>query len=110
MTATGALDLLGVDHLLSDDEKAIQQTVRRFADERIRPHVADWYEAGEIPKAFLVLKDDGTTPEDVQEFVKERVSTYKQIRAVEVIDEIPKSASGKILRRVLRDREQAAAS
>ncbi len=66
-------------------------------------------EAGEIPKAFLVLKDDGTSPEDVQEFVKERVSTYKQIRAVEVVDEIPKSASGKILRRVLRDRETASA-
>jgi acyl-CoA synthetase (AMP-forming)/AMP-acid ligase II len=65
-------------------------------------------EAGEIPKAFLVLKDDGTTPEDVQQFVAERVSTYKQIRAVEVVDEIPKSASGKILRRVLRDRETAA--
>jgi acyl-CoA synthetase (AMP-forming)/AMP-acid ligase II len=65
-------------------------------------------EAGEIPKAFLVLKDDSTTPEDVQQFVAERVSTYKQIRAVEMVDEIPKSASGKILRRVLRDREQAA--
>ena len=62
-------------------------------------------EAGEIPKAFLVLNDDGTTAEDVQQFVKERVSSYKQIRAVEVVDEIPKSASGKILRRVLRDRE-----
>jgi acyl-CoA synthetase (AMP-forming)/AMP-acid ligase II len=65
-------------------------------------------EAGEIPKAFLVLKDDGTTPEDVQEFVAGKVSTYKRIRAVEVVDEIPKSASGKILRRVLRDREGAA--
>ena len=66
-------------------------------------------EAGEIPKAFLVLKDEQTTPEDVQRFVAERVSTYKQIRAVEVVDEIPKSASGKILRRVLRDRETAGA-
>ncbi len=65
-------------------------------------------EAGEIPKAFLVLKDDGTTPSDVQEFVAGKVSTYKQIRAVEVVEEIPKSASGKILRRVLRDREAAA--
>jgi acyl-CoA synthetase (AMP-forming)/AMP-acid ligase II len=67
-------------------------------------------EAGEIPKAFLVLKDDSTSPEDIQKFVAERVSTYKQIRSVEVIDEIPKSASGKILRRVLRDRETAGAS
>ncbi len=66
-------------------------------------------EAGEIPKAFLVLSDDSVSPEDVQEFVKERVSTYKQIRAVEVVDEIPKSASGKILRRVLRDRETSKA-
>ena len=65
-------------------------------------------EAGEIPKAFLVLKDDSTTAEDVQQFVADKVSTYKQIRAVEIIDEIPKSASGKILRRVLRDREHAA--
>ncbi len=66
-------------------------------------------EAGEIPKAFLVLKDDSVSPEEVQEFVAERVSTYKQIRAIEVVDEIPKSASGKILRRVLRDREKAEA-
>ena len=49
MTATGALELLGVDHLLSDEEKAIQETVRRFAAEKVRPYVADWYEAGDIP-------------------------------------------------------------
>jgi acyl-CoA synthetase (AMP-forming)/AMP-acid ligase II len=66
-------------------------------------------EAGEIPKAFVVLADEDTTPEEIQQFVADRVSTYKQIRAIEVVDEIPKSASGKILRRVLRDREQAAA-
>ena len=35
------------------------------------------------------------------------MATYKQIRQLEVIDEIPKSLSGKILRRVLRDREEA---
>jgi acyl-CoA synthetase (AMP-forming)/AMP-acid ligase II len=67
-------------------------------------------EAGEIPKAFVVLANDETTTEEIQQFVADRVSTYKQIRAIEVVDEIPKSASGKILRRVLRDREQAAAS
>ncbi|HEX8204858.1 MAG TPA: 4-coumarate--CoA ligase family protein [Solirubrobacteraceae bacterium] len=67
-------------------------------------------EAGEIPKAFVVLSDDDTTTEEIQQFVADRVSTYKQIRAIEVVDEIPKSASGKILRRVLRDRERAAAS
>jgi acyl-coenzyme A synthetase/AMP-(fatty) acid ligase len=37
-------------------------------------------------------------------WVAERVAPYKRIRAVEVVGEIPKSASGKILRRLLRDR------
>ena len=37
-------------------------------------------------------------------YVAERVATYKKIRAVEVIDAIPKSPSGKILRRVLKQR------
>ena len=67
-------------------------------------------EAGEIPKAFVVLKDDSTSTEEIQQFVAERVSTYKQIRAIEAIDEIPKSASGKILRRVLKDREKSEAA
>lgn len=63
-------------------------------------------EAGELPKAFVVKKPDATvTAEDIQDFVKERVASYKQIRDVEFLDEIPKSASGKILRRLLRDRK-----
>jgi acyl-CoA synthetase (AMP-forming)/AMP-acid ligase II len=62
-------------------------------------------EAGEIPKAFLTVKPGHeTTAEDVQQFVAEQVAHFKQIRLVEFIDEIPKSASGKILRRELRDR------
>jgi acyl-CoA synthetase (AMP-forming)/AMP-acid ligase II len=65
-------------------------------------------EAGEIPKAFVVKSGD-ISEDDVKAFVKERVSSYKQVRAVEFVDEIPKSASGKILRRVLVDRERAAA-
>ena len=44
------------------------------------------------------------TAEELQEFVAEHVSSYKQIRLVEFVDEIPKSPSGKILRRLLRDR------
>ena len=46
----------------------------------------------------------GLLAADLQAFVAEHVATYKQIRVVEFVDEIPKSASGKILRRVLRDR------
>jgi acyl-CoA synthetase (AMP-forming)/AMP-acid ligase II len=65
-------------------------------------------EAGEIPKAFLVLRGEASE-NDIKEFVAGKVATYKQVRAVEFIDEIPKSPSGKILRRVLRDRESATA-
>ncbi len=66
--------------------------------------VAD-VEAGELPKAFVVVKPDhAVTAEEIQEFVAGHVASYKQIRLVEFTDEIPKSASGKILRRFLRDK------
>jgi acyl-CoA synthetase (AMP-forming)/AMP-acid ligase II len=64
-------------------------------------------EAGEIPKAFVV-PNGSITPEQVTQFVAGRVAPYKKVRAVEILDEIPKSASGKILRRVLIDRERTA--
>jgi acyl-CoA synthetase (AMP-forming)/AMP-acid ligase II len=62
-------------------------------------------EAGELPKAFVVLKP-GTeaNAEELMAHVAEHVAKYKQIRMVEFTDEIPKSPSGKILRRLLRDR------
>jgi acyl-CoA synthetase (AMP-forming)/AMP-acid ligase II len=61
-------------------------------------------EAGEIPAAYVVLKKgEQTTVAEIRVFVAERVASYKQIRKVTFVDAIPKSASGKILRRVLRD-------
>jgi long-chain acyl-CoA synthetase len=63
--------------------------------------------AGELPKAYVVLKEgDNTCEEDLIEFCKEKVSPYKRIRQVEFIDEIPKTQVGKILRRILRDKER----
>ena len=64
-------------------------------------------EAGEVPKAFVVLKTDVAT-EDLMIFVAERVAPQKRVRKLEVTDQIPKSATGKILRRVLVERERAA--
>ena len=62
-------------------------------------------EAGEIPKAYVVAKPGvEVTAEELMEHVAGHVAHYKQIRVLEFIDEIPKSASGKILRRVLRAR------
>jgi acyl-CoA synthetase (AMP-forming)/AMP-acid ligase II len=63
-------------------------------------------EAGEVPKAFVVLKGEAT-PEEIMAFVAERVAPYKKVRRLEVTDQIPKSPSGKILRRVLIERGQA---
>ena len=64
-------------------------------------------EAGELPKAFIVTAPgQELSAEDVQEFVADKVASYKKIRIVEFIDEIPKSASGKILRRFLRDGQE----
>ncbi len=61
-------------------------------------------EAGEIPKAFVALSDGAeATAAEIQEYVADRVAHYKQIQVLEFVDEIPKSASGKILRRLLRD-------
>jgi 4-coumarate--CoA ligase len=62
--------------------------------------------AGELPKAFVTLAPGASLSlDEVQEFVGEHLVSYKQIRLLEEIDAIPKSASGKILRRELRDRE-----
>ncbi|HZO32732.1 MAG TPA: 4-coumarate--CoA ligase family protein [Chloroflexota bacterium] len=67
-------------------------------------------EAGEVPKAFVVLKGK-VSADEVMGYVAERVSPYKRIRLLEIVDQIPRSASGKILRRVLieQERERAAA-
>jgi acyl-CoA synthetase (AMP-forming)/AMP-acid ligase II len=76
----------------------------QISDAAVIP-VAD-EEAGEVPKAFVVLAGEASS-DDMMAFVAERVAPHKKIRQIEVVDEIPKSASGKILRRVLRDREKA---
>jgi acyl-CoA synthetase (AMP-forming)/AMP-acid ligase II len=65
-------------------------------------------EAGEVPKAFVVT-NAALSADDISAFVAERVAPYKKIRVVELVEEIPKSPSGKILRRVLIERERAAA-
>ncbi|MFC3744035.1 acyl-CoA dehydrogenase family protein [Paractinoplanes deccanensis] len=50
------LDLLDVDTLLSDEERDIRALCRRVADDRVRPHVAGWYEDGSVPVRELALE------------------------------------------------------
>ena len=66
--------------------------------------------SGELPKAYVVLKpgmeESTAVGKDIIEYVKEKKVRYKWVKEVEFINEIPKSPSGKILRRVLRDKEK----
>ncbi|MFE4371482.1 4-coumarate--CoA ligase family protein [Streptomyces sp. NPDC056835] len=61
----------------------------------------------EVPKAYIVRQSgaDVLTAEDVMAFVAEHVAPYKKVRRVEFVGGVPRAASGKILRRELRDRE-----
>ncbi|MEO9780675.1 MAG: AMP-binding protein [Sedimentitalea sp.] len=62
-------------------------------------------EAGEVPMAFVVPAPNAeVTLETIQGYLEGRLSHYKQVRRMEIVDEIPKTAAGKILRRVLKDR------
>ena len=47
------LALFDTDHLIDADSLAMRETVRRFVDDRIRPEIADWYEAGSVPAREL---------------------------------------------------------
>src|SRR6476659_6367749 len=51
--ALDRLDLLGLDADLSDDNRLLRDTVRKFADDRLRPNIRDWYEAGTLPAREL---------------------------------------------------------
>jgi acyl-CoA synthetase (AMP-forming)/AMP-acid ligase II len=91
--------------------EALLLTHPAVADAAVVPSRDD--EAGEIPKAFVVLKPDSSlssenAADDLIEFVAARVAPHKKVRRVELIEQIPKSPSGKILRRVLVQRDRDA--
>jgi len=68
-------------------------------------------EAGEIPKAFVQLRPNAAaTADELIAFVKSRIADYKRVREVEFIEKIPRTASGKILRRELAERERQKAA
>ncbi|MDQ1246780.1 MAG: glutaryl-CoA dehydrogenase [Actinomycetota bacterium] len=58
-TPQSPLGLFAIDHLLSEEERAIRDVVREYVDERIKPNVADWFEEGKIPARELA-KELGT--------------------------------------------------
>ncbi|WP_367138198.1 AMP-binding protein [Saccharothrix sp. HUAS TT1] len=85
--------------------EAVVMTHPKVADAAVIG-VAD-EEASEVPKAFVVAREP-ITPEELMAFVAERVAPYKKIRQVEFVDQIPRTPVGKIERRTLKERAQAA--
>lgn len=64
-------------------------------------------EAGEIPKAYVVLKkNEDISSEDLLAFANGKLAKYKSLGEIEFIEAIPKTASGKILRRILKEQER----
>lgn len=87
--------------------EAIVQAHPAVADAAVIPSPDD--EAGEVPKAFVVLKSGAhASADEIMAFVAERVAPHKKVRRLEFINQIPKVPSGKILRRELVRREREA--
>ena len=53
MSRTGPLELLGVDHLLGEEERDIQATVREFVEQRVKPNIAEWFERGDLDLGLM---------------------------------------------------------
>ena len=63
---------------------------------------------GQIAKAFVVLKPEQTlSPEELIAFCKGKIATYKLPREIVIVNELPRTPTGKLLRRVLKQKEPA---
>ncbi|OPH33129.1 AMP-binding protein [Moraxella atlantae] len=63
--------------------------------------------SGEIPKAYIVRKDPSLTEKEILDYARKELTGYKRPRAVQFVDELPKSNVGKILRKEIRKMEEA---
>ena len=62
---------------------------------------------GEVPVAYVVASADAS-PEELLEFVSSRLARHKRLHEIRIVEHLPRAPNGKLLRRVLRDRERAA--
>ncbi|MFF5295292.1 acyl-CoA dehydrogenase family protein [Paractinoplanes globisporus] len=53
------LDPAGIDQVLTEEERAVRETVRDWCADRVLPHVGDWFERGELPEARALAKELG---------------------------------------------------
>ncbi len=82
-----------IEDILSEFDGILEAGVIGVADEH----------SGEVVKAFVVPKDENVTKESVLKFCKENMAGYKVPKSIEFVNELPKSAVGKILRRELKE-------
>jgi len=75
----------------------------KIADVAVIPEPDE--DSGEVPKAIVVKRED-LTADEVMQYLLPHVAHYKRVRHVKFVDAIPKSPSGKILRRVLVEQER----
>lgn len=86
--------------------EAVLLTHPSIADAAVVPHPDE--DAGEVPHAFVVLQEGASlTPDEVIDYVADKVAPHKKVRLVDFIPVIPKSASGKILRKDLKGKTAA---
>ncbi|MFC6052940.1 long-chain fatty acid--CoA ligase [Acinetobacter sp. Ac_877] len=81
-----------IEEVVAQHPKVLEVAVIGVQDEK----------SGEVPKLFVVKKDQSLTTEEILAFAKENLTGYKRPRYVEFMDELPKSNVGKILRKDLR--------
>jgi fatty-acyl-CoA synthase len=86
-----------IEQVLAEHPSIMEAAVTAMPDEHY----------GERPKAFVTLKDgEETTEEEIIDFVKGRIARFKAPAAVEFLDELPKTSTGKVQKYVLREREE----
>ena len=87
-----------VEDLLAEHDGVAETAVIGVDDE----------EFGQRLKAFVVLKDGGQDPseDELKEYVKRNLARYKVPREVVFMDELPRNATGKVLKRKLREQEE----
>ena len=92
------ISTIEVEQAVARHEAVLEAAVVAIPDEK-------W---GERPKAFVTLKKGReATEEEIIDFVKGRIARYKAPAAVEFVEELPKTSTGKIQKFVLRDKEWA---
>ena len=82
-----------VEEVLFAHPNVVEAAVLGYPDENF----------GEAVHAYVVLKEKTTTPEDIKAYCTEHIAKYKVPTVVEILDELPKNSTGKILRRSLKE-------